>query len=175
MGVQCIDDLHCNFSFGNSSFLVHAREVPVSQAKRAWAYQGTREQWFGFFSRREFQQDYARFPVGLLCKTCELYLGIFLSLAHSLWSIQLALLRHWPAAAFGLTSHGWTSIPLRTRQIPLRWILAHSQTSRYRVFRVWRIWTLMRVSFHLISGTLAVLIFRWSASSNPSPRGMSVR
>ena len=46
LGVQCIDDLHCNVSFGQACFLVHAREVPVSQAKKASAEQGTREQWF---------------------------------------------------------------------------------------------------------------------------------
>ena len=71
-GVQCINDLHCNVSCGQSCFLVHAREVPVSQAKKASADQGTREQCFGFFSRRAFQQDYTRLPVRLLCKTREL-------------------------------------------------------------------------------------------------------
>ena len=69
LGVQYIDDLHCNVSFGQSCFLVHAREVPVSQAKKASAYLGTREQWFGLFSRSAFQKDYTRFPMGLLCKT----------------------------------------------------------------------------------------------------------
>ena len=44
--VQCIDELHRNVSFGQACFLVHAREVPVSQAKKASANQGTRKQWF---------------------------------------------------------------------------------------------------------------------------------
>ena len=34
-GVQCINELHCNALFGRSCFLVHAREVPGSQAKKA--------------------------------------------------------------------------------------------------------------------------------------------
>ena len=93
----------CNVLFGLACFLVHAREVPVSQARKASANQG---RVVLIFLPNSISAGLYPFSSGVAgCSVKQSFTCSFSFFSAFFMVCQLALLRHWPAASLGLTSH----------------------------------------------------------------------